>query len=79
MLHHTTPTRILFVSALFNPDVVSEALRLSAGYVHKPSVQSDLVSAIETVLRGERFANKDLEIGEKTDKQGRDDKSCKFS
>lgn len=45
-------TRILFVSALSDPDVVSEALLLGAGYVHKLSAQRDLLPAIEAILLG---------------------------
>ncbi|HEY2547791.1 MAG TPA: response regulator transcription factor [Candidatus Acidoferrum sp.] len=55
--------RILFVSALSDPDVVSEALRLGAGYVHKPSVQGDLLPAIEATLRGEQFVSRDVGFG----------------
>jgi len=58
----TPATRILFVSALADPDIVREALRLGAGYVHKPSAQSDLPVAIEAVLRGERFISRELDV-----------------
>lgn len=53
-------TRVLFVSALSDPDVVSEALRLGAGYVHKASVQGDLLPAIEASLRGEQFVSRSV-------------------
>jgi DNA-binding response OmpR family regulator len=56
----TPSTRILFVSALSDPDVVSEALSLGAGYVHKPSVQSDLLPAIEATFRGEQFVSRSV-------------------
>jgi CheY-like chemotaxis protein len=70
-------TRILFVSALSDPDVVGEALNLGSGYVHKPSVQSDLLPAIEAVLKGERFVSRDLGLGTKTDALGAGDGSPK--
>lgn len=60
-------TRILFVSALSDPDVVGEALNLGLGYVHKPSVQSDLLPAIEAVLSGQRFVSRDLGLGTRMD------------
>ena len=50
--------KILFVSQEFSFDLVEAALRLGAsGYVHKSHVQSDLFSAIESVLRGKYFVS----------------------
>lgn len=50
--------KILFVSQEFSFDLVEAALRLGAsGYVHKSRVQSDLFSAIESVLRGKYFVS----------------------
>lgn len=63
----TPSTRILFVSALSDPDVISAALRLGAGYVHKPSVRVDLLPAIEATLRGEQFVSRDVALGGSTD------------
>jgi hypothetical protein len=41
-----------------SPDIVQEALSTGAkGYVYKPSAQSDLLPAIEAVLRGEQFVS----------------------
>ncbi len=60
-------TRILFVSALADPNVVREALRLGSGYVHKPSVQGDLLPAIEATLRGEQFVSREVALGDGTD------------
>ena len=52
-------TKILFLSGESSPDVVREALSLGAlGYVHKPELQSDLMPAIEAVLKGEQFVSK---------------------
>jgi DNA-binding NarL/FixJ family response regulator len=48
---------------LSDPDVVSEALRLGASYVHKPSVQGDLLPAIEATLSGEQFVSRDIGFG----------------
>ena len=73
----TPSTRILFVSALSDPDVVGEALNLGSGYVHKPSVQSDLLPAIEAVLQGKRFVSRDLGLGTKMDVPGAGDGSPK--
>jgi DNA-binding NarL/FixJ family response regulator len=49
-------SKILFVSQEFSPEVVQEAMNLGAsGYVLKPRLASDLLPAVETVLRGETF------------------------
>ena len=48
--------KILFVTQLFSFDIVEAALGMGAsGYVHKSRVQSDLLSAIESVIRGKYF------------------------
>ena len=52
--------KIIFISVESDPDVVSEALDLGASYIHKARLQSDLLTAIEAVLRGERFVSRDL-------------------
>jgi DNA-binding NarL/FixJ family response regulator len=53
--------KIVFLSVESDADLVREALGLSSGYVHKPRVESDLLPAIEAVLRGERFVSPNLE------------------
>jgi DNA-binding NarL/FixJ family response regulator len=61
-------TKILFLSGESSPDVVRAALNLGAlGYVHKPELQSDLVPAIEAVLKGELFVSRDLKFNVRTD------------
>jgi DNA-binding NarL/FixJ family response regulator len=56
--------RILFLSQESSPDVVREALsRGASGYVHKPRCQTDLLPAIEAVLRGKQFVGSGLELG----------------
>jgi DNA-binding NarL/FixJ family response regulator len=51
-------TKILFVTQEFTFDLVEAGLRLGAsGYVHKLRVQTDLLSAIESVLRGKYFVS----------------------
>jgi DNA-binding NarL/FixJ family response regulator len=50
--------KILFISQEFSFDTVEAALILGAsGYVHKLRVQSDLLPAIESVLRGKYFVS----------------------
>ena len=67
-------TKILFLSGESSPDVVREALNLGAlGYVHKPELQSDLVPAIEAVLKGELFVSRDLKLNGRTDAPRRHD------
>jgi DNA-binding NarL/FixJ family response regulator len=59
--------KILFVSQESSPDVVREALSLGAlGYVHKPRCQTDLLPAIEAVLRGKPYVGSGLEFGTDT-------------
>jgi two-component system, NarL family, nitrate/nitrite response regulator NarL len=53
--------RILFISQESSPEVVREALILGArGYVHKPRAGSDLLRAVDTVLRGGQFVSQGL-------------------
>jgi len=52
--------KILFFSAESDAELVRAALRLGAGYIHKPHAQSDLLPAIQAVLRGERFVSDGL-------------------
>jgi DNA-binding NarL/FixJ family response regulator len=59
--------KILFLSVESDPDLVTEALRLGSGYVHKPRVESDLLRAIEAVLKGETFVSPNLEPNGRTE------------
>jgi CheY-like chemotaxis protein len=62
------PVKILFLSALSDPEVVRKALSFGAlGYVHKPNAQRDLMPAIDAVLGGKRFIGKGLEFSEDED------------
>jgi DNA-binding NarL/FixJ family response regulator len=54
--------KILFVSVDSDSDLVTEALSLGAGYIHKSRIQSGLLPAMEAVLRGEQFVTKNLEF-----------------
>ena len=52
---------ILFISQENDPDVVSEALSNGAkGYVRKQNANNELLLAIESVLRGDRFVSEGL-------------------
>lgn len=56
---------ILFVSQNGDPEVVAEALSNGAkGYVRKQTANADLLHAVETVLRGDRFVSRGLHIEE---------------
>jgi CheY-like chemotaxis protein len=56
-------SRILFLTQESSSDVVREALGLGAlGYVLKSRAQTDLLPAIEAVLRGEHFVSSALEF-----------------
>ena len=49
-------SKILFVSQEFSPEVVQKAMNLGGfGYVLKPRLASDLLRAVDAVLRGETF------------------------
>jgi len=51
-------SKILFLTQGSSPDVVQEGLALGAlGYVYKPLAHSDLLPAIEAVLRGSQFVS----------------------
>ncbi len=53
--------KILFLSQESAPDIVQEALSFGvAGYIAKASAGSDLLSAVETVIRGEPFVSEGL-------------------
>ena len=52
-------SKILFVSQESSADVVQEALRVGArGYVVKTDARSELLEAVNTVLRGDQFVGK---------------------
>lgn len=56
--------KILFLSQESSPDVLREAFSLGArGYVHKSRAQSDLLTAIDAVLRGNQYIGAGLEFG----------------
>lgn len=59
--------KILFFSGESDLDLAQEALRLGAGYVHKPRADTDLLSAIAAVLIGEQFVSPGLEISRAAD------------
>jgi DNA-binding NarL/FixJ family response regulator len=66
-------SKIIFVSLNNSPAVVEEALSLGAwGYVLKSEVRSELLTAIEAVLRGRQFVSSSLggkKFSERTDAQ----------
>lgn len=53
--------KILFLSQQSSADVVREALNVGGhGYVLKSQAQTDLLTAIETVIRGQQFVSRGL-------------------
>jgi DNA-binding NarL/FixJ family response regulator len=53
--------KILFVSQNNDADIVAAALSTGAkGYVHKESAKTDLLPAVEAVLRGDCFVSRGL-------------------
>jgi DNA-binding NarL/FixJ family response regulator len=58
----TPDCKIIFLTMDDSPDVLQAALSTGAqGYVYKSRAQSDLLPAIETVLRGEQFVSAEIE------------------
>jgi len=53
-------SKILFVSQESSPDVVREALSTGEGYVVKTEAGRELLTAVDAVLRGERFVGSKL-------------------
>jgi DNA-binding NarL/FixJ family response regulator len=53
--------KLVFVSQEFDPDIVRAALQLGAwGYVLKSDAGQELVAAIHSVVRGEKFVSRGL-------------------
>jgi DNA-binding response OmpR family regulator len=60
--------RLLFMSQESSSDIVRTALSLGAhGYIQKVSAATDLLSAIDAVLAGQRFVSRSLAFTEPTD------------
>ena len=60
--------RLLFLSQECSSDIVRQALSLGAnGYVHKASAATDLLSAIDAVLGGQRFVSRSVALTEPSD------------
>jgi DNA-binding NarL/FixJ family response regulator len=58
-------SKILFASQDSAPDIVQQALSLGAlGYVFKANAATDLLAAVEAVLRSERFVSRTLTNGD---------------
>ena len=54
-------SKILFLSAIHDPEIVREAMRTGAGgYVVKSDAERELVHAIEAALRGHQFVSSTL-------------------
>ncbi len=54
-------SKIIFLSQESSPDIVQEALSFGAmGYVAKSKAGSDLLTAIKTVIRGDKFISAGL-------------------
>jgi CheY-like chemotaxis protein len=64
-------SKIIFLSLYNSPDVVQGALSTGAlGYVHKTDAQSELLPAVDAVLRGRQFVSSSLKDCEFTDTAG---------
>jgi DNA-binding NarL/FixJ family response regulator len=55
-------TKVFFVSQETDPEVVAAALETAAlGYVQKADVGEDLIAAIYSVVRGNKFLSRGLQ------------------
>jgi DNA-binding NarL/FixJ family response regulator len=64
-------SKILFLSLQNSLDVVQAALSTGArGYVHKTDAQSELLPAVDAVLRGKQYGSSSLKGSEFTDPSG---------
>jgi DNA-binding NarL/FixJ family response regulator len=64
----SSSSKIIFVSQENSPEVVQEALSTGAkGYVYKARAHSELLTAVDAVLRGEQFVTSVLKGFEVTD------------
>jgi DNA-binding NarL/FixJ family response regulator len=62
--------KIVFLTQESSPEIVEETILLGArGYVFKSHAQSDLLLAVEAVLRGKQFFNRKTS-GPKSDGNG---------
>jgi DNA-binding NarL/FixJ family response regulator len=73
-------SKIIFVSLQMSADVVQESFRVRAcGYVAKVDAGSELLSAVDAVLRGERFVGSRFagnDFAEESDSQTKDHSSA---
>ena len=68
---HSPNSKILFLSMDNSQDIVQVALGTGGlGYVNKAHAQSELLPAVEAVLRGERFVSSGVEDNKLTDTPG---------
>ena len=71
-------SRILFVSNETSAEVVEEALRLGArGYLWKPDAASELLLALDAILRGERFVGSRHEVMASADDENAAEGRCR--
>jgi CheY-like chemotaxis protein len=70
-------SRIVFLSQNNDSDIVRAALSTGAlGYVHKTDAQSELLPAVDAVLRGKQFVSSSLKGYEFTDTSGEKAPDC---
>ena len=60
-------SKILFFTQESSAEVLKVALSLGQGYALKVNAADELALAVKTVLRGERFISRDVELNETTD------------
>jgi DNA-binding NarL/FixJ family response regulator len=61
ILKFSPQSKILFLTQETSPDVMREAINLGgSGYVIKSRAKSDLLTAVDAALRGERFISNGL-------------------
>ena len=72
--------KILFVTVESDPELIQEALRLGAlGYIHKSSMEHDLLPAIDAAVAGERYVSQTLDLSKRTNHELRHRHDIVFS
>jgi len=72
--------KILFLTVESDPELIQEALRLGAlGYIHKSSMEHDLLPAIYAAMAGERYISQTLDVAKRTNNEPRHRHDVVFS
>jgi len=57
LIERASPAKVVFISLEADKETIDEARRCGHGYVFKPRLEPDLVTALDAAMRGEFFAS----------------------